>query len=190
MILENGPCGFLTAWECSCRTYSDANFPLPLCHRKSNTLFHIKIYSIGKRNCDSWFLYSHFKGKAFCFCCQMPHNKSSRLASKQRPKSKCQLLSHVQFFATPWTIAHQAPLSMEFPRHEYWMNCHSLLKEFFPTQGLNLGLPHSRCILYHLSHKRSQIKVFVAKNNWYLKRTQNNNCAYMYKHIQNKMCSY
>ena len=22
-------------------------------------------------------------------------------------------------FATPWTIAHQAPLSMEFPRQEY-----------------------------------------------------------------------
>ena len=21
---------------------------------------------------------------------------------------------------TPWTVAHQAPLSMEFPRQEYW----------------------------------------------------------------------
>ena len=28
--------------------------------------------------------------------------------------------SHVQFFATPWTVAHQAPLSMGFPRQEYW----------------------------------------------------------------------
>ena len=25
----------------------------------------------------------------------------------------------VQLFATPWTIAHQAPLSMEFFRQEY-----------------------------------------------------------------------
>ena len=24
------------------------------------------------------------------------------------------LLDHVQLFATPWTVAHQAPLSMEF----------------------------------------------------------------------------
>ena len=24
------------------------------------------------------------------------------------------------FFVTPWTVAHQAPLSMEFPRQEYW----------------------------------------------------------------------
>ena len=28
--------------------------------------------------------------------------------------------SHVQLFATPWTIARQAPLSMEFSRQEYW----------------------------------------------------------------------
>ena len=30
------------------------------------------------------------------------------------------MLSHVQFFATPWTVACQAPLSMEFSRQEYW----------------------------------------------------------------------
>ena len=23
-------------------------------------------------------------------------------------------------FATPWTVAHKAPLSMGFPRQEYW----------------------------------------------------------------------
>jgi len=28
-------------------------------------------------------------------------------------------LSCVQLFATPWTVAHQPPLSMEFPRQEY-----------------------------------------------------------------------
>ena len=31
-----------------------------------------------------------------------------------------QLLSHVQLFVTPLTVAHQAPLSMEFSRQEYW----------------------------------------------------------------------
>ena len=30
------------------------------------------------------------------------------------------VLSHLQLFATPWTIASQAPLSMEFSRQEYW----------------------------------------------------------------------
>ena len=29
-------------------------------------------------------------------------------------------LSQVQLFATLWTIAHQAPLSMGFSRKEYW----------------------------------------------------------------------
>ena len=35
-------------------------------------------------------------------------------------KVKVKLLSHVRLFATPWTAAHQAPLSMEFSRQKYW----------------------------------------------------------------------
>ena len=30
------------------------------------------------------------------------------------------MLSHVRLFSTPWTVAHQAPLSMGFPKQEYW----------------------------------------------------------------------
>ena len=30
------------------------------------------------------------------------------------------MLLHVQYFVTPWTVAHQAPLSMGFSRQEYW----------------------------------------------------------------------
>ena len=35
-------------------------------------------------------------------------------------KVKVKSLSHVQLFATPWTVACQAPLSMGFSRQEYW----------------------------------------------------------------------
>ena len=28
--------------------------------------------------------------------------------------------SHVSLFVTPWTVDHQAPLSMGFSRQEYW----------------------------------------------------------------------
>ena len=35
-------------------------------------------------------------------------------------KVKMKSLSHVQLFATPWTIAYQAPPSMGFFRQEYW----------------------------------------------------------------------
>ena len=30
------------------------------------------------------------------------------------------LLSCVQLFVTPWTVAHQAPLSIGFSRQEHW----------------------------------------------------------------------
>ena len=36
------------------------------------------------------------------------------------PKVKVRSLSHVRLFATPWTIAHQAPPSMGFSRQECW----------------------------------------------------------------------
>ena len=35
-------------------------------------------------------------------------------------EGKCQSLSRVWLFAIPWTVAHQAPLSMGFSRQEYW----------------------------------------------------------------------
>ena len=44
------------------------------------------------------------------------------------------LYSCVQLFATPWTVAHQAPLSMEFSRQEYWSGLP------FPSPG-NLPIP-------------------------------------------------
>ena len=35
-------------------------------------------------------------------------------------KVKVKSLSHVRLLTTPWTAAHQAPLSMGFSRQEYW----------------------------------------------------------------------
>ena len=35
-------------------------------------------------------------------------------------KVKVKSLSRVRLFVTLWTVAHQAPLSMGFPRQEYW----------------------------------------------------------------------
>ena len=32
----------------------------------------------------------------------------------------CSVIQSFQLFGTPWTVAHQAPLSMEFSRQEYW----------------------------------------------------------------------
>ena len=43
------------------------------------------------------------------------------LSHQGRPiLSKVKSLGHVRLFATPWTVAYQAPLSMGFSRQEYW----------------------------------------------------------------------
>ena len=47
-----------------------------------------------------------------------------------------QLLSHVQLFGTPWTVAHQAPLSMEFSRQEYWSGLPFPTSGDFPNPGI------------------------------------------------------
>ena len=47
-----------------------------------------------------------------------------------------QLLSHVQLFAAPWTIAHQAHLSMEFSRQEYWSGLPFLPSGDLPDPGI------------------------------------------------------
>ena len=45
-------------------------------------------------------------------------------------------------FATLRTVTHQAPLSMEFSKQEYWTGCHFLLQGTFPTQGSHPRLLH------------------------------------------------
>ena len=61
-------------------------------------------------------------------------------------------LSCVQLFATPWTVAYQAPLSMEFSRQEYWSGLPFPLPGDLPDPGIEPSLPHCRQTLYHLSH--------------------------------------
>ena len=55
-----------------------------------------------------------------------------------------QLLSHVRFFATLWTIAHQAPLSMGFSRQENWSGLPFPSPGFLPNPGIELGSPALR----------------------------------------------
>ena len=45
------------------------------------------------------------------------------------------LVARVWFFVIPWTVAHQAPLSMEFSRQEYWSGLP------FPSPGIKPESP-------------------------------------------------
>ena len=44
--------------------------------------------------------------------------------------------SHVRLFATPWTVAHQVPLSMGFSRQEYWSGLPCPPPEDLPSPGI------------------------------------------------------
>ena len=55
------------------------------------------------------------------------------------------VLDRVRLFVTPWTVACEAPLSMGFPRHEYWSGLP------FPPPG-NLPDPGVDPCLLHLPH--------------------------------------
>ena len=50
-------------------------------------------------------------------------------------------LSRVRLFATPWTVAHQAPPSMEFSRQEYWSGLPFPSPGDLPDPGIEPGSP-------------------------------------------------
>ena len=54
------------------------------------------------------------------------------------------LLNCVRLFAISCTVAHQALLSMGFPRQEYWSGLPFPSPRIFPVQELNPHLPFSR----------------------------------------------
>ena len=62
------------------------------------------------------------------------------------------LLSCVRLFATPWTVACQAPLTMDFPGQDAGVCCHFLLQGIFLAQESNLSLLHWQVDSLPLSH--------------------------------------
>ena len=70
----------------------------------------VEIYSL------SFFLQQKLSSRAYSIF----KFKKKKFAIKVCSLCVCLSLSHVQLFATPWTVDHQAPLSKEFPWQEYW----------------------------------------------------------------------
>ena len=57
---------------------------------------------------------------------------------------KCESLSRVQLFATPWTVGHQAPLSLGFCRQESWSGLPFPSPGTLPNPGTETGSPTSQ----------------------------------------------
>ena len=78
--------------------------------------------------------------------------------------SKVKLLSRVQL-CDPRTVAHLAPLFMEFSRHQYWSGLPFPSPGGLPDPGITPGCPALQADLYCLCHQESPLKVITfAKN--------------------------
>ena len=56
----------------------------------------------------------------------------------------CMYISHSiisDYFVTPWTVPHKAPLFMEFPRQEYYSRLPFPSPEDLPYPGIEPGSP-------------------------------------------------
>ena len=51
------------------------------------------------------------------------------------------MLSNVRLFATPWTVACQAPLSMRFSKQEYWSGLPCPSPGDLPNPGIEPASP-------------------------------------------------
>ena len=67
----------------------------------------------------------------------------------------CSAASVMSDSVTPWTVAHQAPLSVGFPSKNTGVGCHFLLQGFFLTQGSNSHLLHWQAGSLPLGHQGS-----------------------------------
>ena len=66
--------------------------------------------------------------------------------------TECYCLVVSNSFTTPWTVTHQAPLSMGFPRQEYWSGLPFLSPEDLPNSGIEPTSPAWQVGSLLLSH--------------------------------------
>ena len=81
--------------------------------------------------------------KTLYIYCHLIEKVGTREAENVAHQSAVWVLSHVQFFATPWTVACQAPLSMGFSRREYWSGLPFPTPGNLPDPGIKLASPES-----------------------------------------------
>ena len=78
-----------------------------------------------------------------------------------------QLLSYIQLFATPWTAAHQAPMSTEFFRQEYWSRLPFPPLGDLPNPGTESMFPALVGEFFTLSHQRSSL-IYIGEIKTYI----------------------
>ena len=122
--------------------------------------FNILVYNWS----DSWFFLTRTAcSPPFSLFCNSSIYSVLLLPHFTRKQWSCSVVSWL--FAIPWTIAYQAPLSMEFSRQEYWSGLPFPSPEDHRDPGIK---PRSRTLQAHtLSHqgsKTQETQVFITKS--------------------------
>ena len=89
--------------------------------------------------------------------------KIPQAAKKKETSAILSCLSRVRLFATLWSVAHQAPLSMDFPEKNTGVDCRFLLQGIFSTQGWN---PHLLCLLHWQAGSFTTEPSGTSPNSW------------------------
>ena len=76
----------------------------------------------------------------------------------------CAVLSCVWLFATPWTVACQAPRSMEFSRQEYWSGLPYPSPGDLPNLGIKTGSPASPALVGRFFTTELPVKPWTCQN--------------------------
>ena len=113
-------------------------FSMALTIKKKSALGWVSAKSFRKLHMSfiySWFIVHH-GGRAFVLFCHLTPRRAWH----------CSVMS--KSFASPWTTAHQAPLSMELSRKEYWSGLPCPPPGALPNPGIELISPALGGVLY------------------------------------------
>ena len=104
--------------------------PIPLAKQ-------VLCYYKQKRGAETLKIYNFLKKEVLFLPHAYPFNLNSgkKLDTHTHTHVLC-VLYHVQLFATPWTVAHHAPLSVECSRQGYWSGLPFPSPGYLPNTGI------------------------------------------------------
>ena len=157
--------------------YSSPHMMLELGHLLSLVKFHWEKHHTSaaiheSSNCFWWIGKLHPPVSSTCRHSVPPHILHKKwlpgVRGEKNESVGLSLESDSLWVCSQWTVAHQAPPFMEFPRQEYWSGLPFPSPGIVPTQGSNPALLHCRQILYCLSHRSCQMNNCTMMRHCYL----------------------
>ena len=106
------------------------------------------------------------------------------ISPKRQNAESAQLFNCVNFFATPWTVACQASLSMEFSGQEYWSRLPFLTSEDLPNPGIEPMSLEPPAVVGRFFTTEPPGKPIASRISW--QTSQGFEPFYLYSNLSNK----